>query len=103
MPPSRIFILVNDAHYFGNIDAVEGGTIKLDTKGTQTLLSTWEEGDLALVWIENTKKPAAYFNILDVQPRSDLIGHIEEYDDSLERPHRIQLDNGNYTVCTPLL
>jgi hypothetical protein len=90
---------VNDAHYFGNIDAEEGGDIKLEARGTKALLSSWKKGDIALVWLENTKKPAAHFKILDIQPRSDLIGQVEEYDESNERPHRVQLESGTVIVC----
>lgn len=98
MPP-RIFILVNDAHYFGNIEAEEGGDIKLEARGTKALLNSWQKGDIALVWLENTLKPAAYFTILDIQPRSDLVGTVDEYDEENERPHRVQLDSGPTIVC----
>jgi hypothetical protein len=98
MAPPRLFILVNDAQYFGNIDAEEGGDIKLEARGTQDLLSSWKKDDIALVWLENTLEPAAYFHILDIQPRADLVGQVEEYDETNDRPHRVHLDSGTVVV-----
>ena len=95
---SRILVLVKDAHYFGNIEVPEGGDIKLEARGNQALLSVWKKGDTALVWLENTSKPAAYFEIVDIQPRSDLHGEVVEYDESNERPHKVHLDSGTIIV-----
>lgn len=81
--------------------AEEGGDIKLEARGSQELLSDWKKGDLAIVWLENTGKPAAYFNIIDIQRRPDLIGQVEEYDADNERPHKVYLDSGGVIVCTP--
>lgn len=100
MVNSKMFVVVTDPIYFDTLKAEEGGKIKLDARGTQSVFDTCKKGDIAVVWLQDSNFPLAYFNIIKVTNRPDLIGQVEEFDEKKDRPHQVRLDvDDSVIVC----
>lgn len=95
----QIFIFNTDWEYFKNVTQDQGGPVLQYVRDeTGKLIKEWKAGDMALVWINQKKKVAAFYTIKDISVREDQVATIEQYDGSNYRPHRVILNNDPSTA-----